>query len=213
MPTLAVARYWGFMSGMSLEEVRQELVGLAERELLTLQNDAVAFHDLQRNFLLLQADDVQSLHRELLAAYRRMLPPGDSWARLPPQEPYIWEQLLYHLRGAGDPEALSDVVRDAGYLAVRSFLDGPYAAEADLRVAADLWPRDDAIAWLLNLFAQWGHLLAGHESIGDLAATLLSRLGNSPVEIVQRPLIPLLPRRYLSVSWGLQAPRLPVSAC
>jgi len=85
----------------STSGARTQLKQLAARELLTFSSDAIAFHDLQRAFLLLRAGDVRLLHADLLATYRA--PRGsDEWAELPPDEPYIWEHLLYHLRGAGD---------------------------------------------------------------------------------------------------------------
>ena len=64
---------------------------LAARSLLTVQGDGVSFHDLQREFLLLHTEDLSLAHADLLAAYRALLPPGASWARLPPDEPYIWD--------------------------------------------------------------------------------------------------------------------------
>ena len=74
----------------------------ADRELLTLADDTMGFHDLQRDFLLLQADDLLLLHSELLTAYQPLLSERDAWSQLPQDEPYVWEQLVYHLCGAGD---------------------------------------------------------------------------------------------------------------
>ena len=47
---------------------------LADRELLVLDRDEIAFHDLQHSYLLLQADDLALLHDGLLAGYRALLP-------------------------------------------------------------------------------------------------------------------------------------------
>ena len=101
----------------------------------------VSFHDLQREFLLLHTEDLPLAHADLLAAYRALLPPGASWARLPPGEPYIWDHLVYHLRGAGDGAAIQAVACDLAWIAIRSFGSGPYAAESDLRQAAGPVPR------------------------------------------------------------------------
>jgi APAF-1 helical domain len=151
----------------STSGARTQLKQLAARELLTFSSDAIAFHDLQRAFLLLRAGDVRLLHADLLATYRA--PRGsDEWAELPPDEPYIWEHLLYHLRGAGDGAAIAALVCDLAYLALRSFRSGPYAAESDLRQAAALYPGHPAIEWLLRLFTQSGHFFADQPTVGEL---------------------------------------------
>jgi hypothetical protein len=109
--------------------------------LLVVEPDGVVFHDVQREFLLLQAERQSRLHADLLGAYRALLPENtDAWTGLPEHEPYIWEHLIYHLRGAGDGPAITALVCDLAYLALRSFRSGPYAAESDLYQAAELYP-------------------------------------------------------------------------
>src|SRR5262249_58472611 len=92
---------------------------------------------------------------------------------------------------------------DLGWIAARSYRSGPYAAESDLRQAAGLYPGHAGIGWLLRLLGQWGHLLTGHRSLGDLAATLASRAHGGPAPIDLRSLADLLPARYLAAQWGL----------
>ena len=72
---------------------------------------------------------------------------------------------MYHLRGAGDGAAVQAVACDLAWIAARSYHDGPYAAESDLRQAADLYPGHAGIGWLLRLLSQWGHLFTGHLSV------------------------------------------------
>ena len=123
--------------------------------------------------------------------------------KLPQSEPYVWEHLIYHLRGAGDRAAIRKLVCDLAYLAVRSFRSGPYAAESDLRRAADLYPDSAAIGWLLRVFAQWGHLFVDQPTAGDLAVTLASRTRDAPAPINPDRLDALLPPYFLGVRWGL----------
>ena len=86
MPVEAVARHWTHLWGYSSEQTREQLRAFANRELLTLADDADdGFHDLQRDFLLLQTDDLALLHGELLAAYQPLLPERDTWSRATPQ--------------------------------------------------------------------------------------------------------------------------------
>ena len=209
IPEAAVQRLWSHLFDTSEHDTHSRLTRLAARRLLTFDADAISFHDLQREFLLLNTEDLTLLHADLLAAYDKLLPldanelEGRSWAQLPPAEPYIWEHLVYHLRGAGDGPGIVSLVTDLGYLAQRCFKNGPYAAESDLRHTHELYPDHSAIVWLLDLFTQWGHLFAGHPSVGDVAATLVSRTRDAPPPINVDGLAALLPPVYLAVESGL----------
>jgi hypothetical protein len=206
VPVAAVARYWAHLFNQRPTWTRERLQTLAERELLSLDGDAIAFHDLQREFLLLQAEDLTLLHTDLLAAYRTLLPgDNDAWSELPQDEPYVWEHLIYHLRDAGDGPAITALGCDLVYLAQRAFRSGPYAAESDLRQAAALYPDDPAIGWLVRLFALWGHLFADQPTVGDLAATLASRTQDEAAPISADGLDVLLPPYFLAVRWGLSS--------
>ena len=113
IPVAAVARYWGQLRGSSPGQVHTDLQTLADRELLILDRDEIAFHDLQHSYLLLQADNLALLHADLLAAYQVLLPPGATgWWRLPGAEPYIWDHLLHHLHGAGDRAGVASTLSD-----------------------------------------------------------------------------------------------------
>ena len=203
IPAAAVSRLWAHLTGMPASDTSARLGRLAARSLLTVQADGVSFHDLEREFLLLHTEDLPLAHADLLAAYRALLPPGASWARLPPGEPYVWDHLVYHLRGAGDGAAIQAVACDLAWIAARGFYNGPYAAESDLRQAAGLYPDHAGIGWLLRLLGQWGHLLTGHPSLGDLAATLASRAHDAPEPVNLQSLADLLPSCYLAARWGL----------
>jgi len=204
IPIAAIARLWSHLLDSTAEQTRERLDSLAADRLLAIEPDGVAFHDLQREFLLLQTEHQTLLHADLLTAYRTLVPTEDaSWAQLPEDEPYIHEHLVYHLRGAGDRHAVKALVTDLAYLARRCFRSGPYAAESDLRQAADLYPGNDAIGSLLRLFSQWGHLFAALSTIGDIAATLWSRTRRAPSQTGTAPLRSLLPARYLEPRWGL----------
>jgi len=152
VPVAAIARLWGQVNAAAtLEQAGVMLQRLAARELLVLDENAISFHDLQHEFLLLRAADMRLVHEDVLAAYRALLPDDDPhWHRLPPSEPYIWEHLLRYLRGARDVAGVHAVATDFTYLAVRCARDGPYAVEAELRAAARLHPGAAAIDWGLT---------------------------------------------------------------
>ena len=206
IPVAAVARYWGRLRGRSPGQVHTDLRDLADRELLILDRDEIAFHDLQHSYLLLQADNLALLHADLLAAYQALLPLGGTgWWHLPPAEPYIWDHLLHHLHGAGDRAGIAGALTDLAYLATRIALAGPHAAEIDLAQASAMLPDDPRIGWLQRWLGQHAHLFAGLADPADVAVTLVGWLAAPPAGIDRHRLDPLLPSLYLAPRWGLPA--------
>jgi hypothetical protein len=212
IPVAAVGRLWSHLYGSSREQTRARLDRLAALNLLSAHPDGIAFHDLQREFLLLKTGDLRARHVELLTAYRRLLPAGGGWADLPVDEPYIWDHVLFHLRGAGDGAGIRALACDLAWTVMRCFTSGTYAAETDLRLAASLYPEDPGIGWLLRLLAQSSHLLApasqpdaGTPAPADLAVALASRLRDAPAPLDAHALSSLLPRRYLAPAWDWPA--------
>ena len=200
----AVSRYWGRLRGIPPEQVRAELRMLVDRELLILDRDEIAFHDLQHSYLLLQADDLALLHADLLASYQALLPPvGTGWWRLPAEEPYIWDHLLYHLLGAGDRSGAASTLTDLAYLAKRIALAGPHAAETDLDQASAAHLDDPRIGWLRRWLARHAHVLTSLADPADVAVTLTGWLASLHAGIDRHRLDPLLPPLYPAPRWGL----------
>jgi WD40 repeat protein len=202
----AVSRFWMRQRGITAEAARADLAVLAEAELLRLVDDQVTFHDLQHDYLVLQAEDLAVLHADLLAAYRQLLPEGsrDRWWRLPPEEPYIADHLIYHLRLAGDWAEVRATVTDVAYLAGRIAHRGTYAAEADLTSAAEIVPDEARIGWLRHWLAQHGHLFTRLGTVGDVVAAMRCWLRDAAPGIEVERLDPLLPARFLRAVWGLK---------
>jgi hypothetical protein len=205
IPVAAVSRYWGQLRGSSPGQVQTDLRVLAGRELLILDQDEIAFHDLQHSYLLLQADNLALLHADLLAGYQVLLPAGTGWWRLPADEPYIWDHLLHHLHGAGDLSGAARTLTDPAYLAKRIALAGPHAAEIDLEEGSAKQPDDPRIRWLRRWLAQHAHLFAGLADPAHVAAALAGWLADPPAGIDRRRLDPLLPSLHLRPRWGLPA--------
>jgi WD40 repeat protein len=203
IPHTAVARYWAHLWDASAGDARATLEALAERGLLTLQDDGFSFHDLQRDFALLQAGRQAIVsHGELLAAYQEMA--GARWSHLPRDEDYLWQHLIHHLRAARRHSEIAATVTDLGYLAIRVAQSGPYAAETDLRQAATLHPKDESIAWLQRLVTQWSHVLIGDQR--QIAATLAAHAEGAPTGVDATELAALLPTRYLAPRRSMPAP-------
>jgi WD40 repeat protein len=209
IPVAAVSRYWGRLRRSSPGQVHTELRMLADRELLTLDRDEIAFHDLHHSYLLLQAENLALLHADLLAGYQALLPAaGTGWWRLPDGEPYIWDHLLHHLFGAGDRSGATSTLSDLAYLAKRIALAGPHAAATDLDQASAVHLDDPRIGWLRRWLARHAHVLTGLADPSDVAVTLAGWLASPPTGIDRHRLGPLLPSLYPAPRWDLPPEQL-----
>ena len=206
VPVAAIARFWAHLWGISAEQTAAWVASLAARELFAYAGESITFHDLQREFLLLEAEDLALLHADLLDAYRNLIAGGrDGWWRLPPDEPYIWDHLLHHLRGARDFAAIAAVASDLGFLTVRMSLGGRHAVEADLREAAALHPGHEGVEWCLRLFTQWGHVFEEAEDVAELSAAVASRSHDAPEAVDRAGVGEMLPPCHI-------VPRTPLPA-
>jgi hypothetical protein len=200
IPFAVIERYWARYGGA---EPRTRLSELAKLQLLVTSQNGFAFHDLQREFLLLQARELELLHAEFLEAFYSTVA-GADWSLFERQHPYIRDRLIYHLRGALDLGALKRVASDAAYVTMRVFVDGVRAAERDLAAVVEACP-DPALASTLRLLRRSGHLLEGHRDAAIAANTLYAHLYGAPVALELDGLGGLLPERVL-------VPRAPLDA-
>ncbi len=214
IPVAAITRYWAHTRRRTAQQTTRDLDTLAAANVLRLDEDAVSFHNLQHDYLLLHAPALALLHAELLDAYRALLPADgrDQWWRLPVGEPYIWDHLTTHLRGAGERRVLAATATDPAYITQRIAAGGPHAAEADLSRAATVLPTHHLIAWWQGWIARHAHLLTHVDDRGHAASvtpTMLAWLTTDrplPDGVDPDRLTPLLPDPYLRVRWGLTPP-------
>ncbi|MGH4008636.1 MAG: NB-ARC domain-containing protein [Pseudonocardiaceae bacterium] len=218
IPIAAIARYWAHTRGRRAEDTARDLAALAAANVVRMDGDTVDFHDLQHDYLLLHAPRLALLHAGLLDAYRALLPADgrDQWWRLPVEEPYLWDHLVAHLRGAGERRELAATVTDPAYLAQRIAVDGPHAAEADLSRAALALPTHHLITWWRGWIARHAHLLTQDHSLdnnsghaGVVAPTMYAWLTadqSLPEGVAPDRLAPLLPDTRLILRWGLTPP-------
>ena len=182
--------------------------------MLTSVHDRISFHDLQRDLLLLHAPALATLHADLLDAYRALLPVGakDQWWRLPTDEPYVWDHLVHHLRGAGERRALLATVTDPAFLTIRIGGHGVHAAEADLAAAQeDAGAALTVVDWWQAWLRRHAHLLRrlSGAAISTVAPTVLVWLWadpTRPITVDPDRLRPLLAPRHLTPRWGLVPP-------
>ncbi len=96
VPEATALRMW---RDLSPSEVQDTLDLIVDRSLL--RRDAagsLSLHEALRTFLWGQVRDRSSLHKQLLAGYDL---PTDDMSAFPADDPYIYENVVYHLIGAG----------------------------------------------------------------------------------------------------------------
>ena len=219
IPVATIGRLWGHTRGQTTAGTSADLEVLAGTNLLRLEGGVVAFHDLQHDYLLLHAPAVAVLHASLLDAYRALLPDAsrDQWWRLPVEEPYIWDHLVEHLRGAGERSILAAMVTNPAYLTQRIATHGLHAAEADLAGASTTLPAHQSISWWRNWLPRYANLLtspatltnAAPGRVAALAPTMRAWLSvdpSRPESVDPDRVVPLLSTPYLAVRWGLTPP-------
>ncbi|PJF34751.1 MAG: hypothetical protein CUN49_14060, partial [Candidatus Thermofonsia Clade 1 bacterium] len=95
IPFEAAATLWRATCGMD-EGQSEELLRQMHRLSLFVSYDARArafrLHDVIRAYARAQINGLPALHRKFLDAYGVA-----RWADLPPEEPYLWDHLAYHL--------------------------------------------------------------------------------------------------------------------
>src|SRR6185295_15325514 len=131
----------------------------------------IRLHDVVREFLIeQQGDRLPSINMQLLEAHRGV---GLSrWADMPADEPYLWDQLAYHLLEAGRGDELVETVKDWRYLVAKTLMRKSLAVEADLLEAEKVVAWDDVLRLLRRNFVNSGHLLNRCKRRDDLELTL-----------------------------------------
>jgi len=164
VPTATIGRLWGLVEPALGDQLRR----FGELRLARLEGDGLVFHDLERDYLLLQADAVALAHEQLLDAHAVT----GGWHLLDPAEPYLWDHLTYHLAAAGRHHELIATVADPAWLAIRIARGGSLAAEQDVGDGLRWEPGEPRLHDLLQRLQQTGHLLDRARRAGGVAATL-----------------------------------------
>ncbi|WP_223291760.1 NB-ARC domain-containing protein [Defluviicoccus vanus] len=158
LPVAAVARLWRQTAGLEPHTSRKLLQTFASKALLSLAGEgdaaAVGFHDLQYDFLRLNADDPRAPHRALIDAYRDEI--GAAWARLSIDDPYLWPRLADHLLAAGWEGELRALLLDYRWLAAKLAATDINALLADY----DRLPGDEDLRLIQQALRLSAHVLA-----------------------------------------------------
>jgi hypothetical protein len=108
---LAVLQTFWQAEGLDELEVEETIETLVGKSLLQQDSSQyMSLHDLQRDYLRKQVDEV-ALHNKLLAAYAAQCPQG--WAS-GSDDGYYLDRLIYHLEKAGRVEEIHDLLWQTG---------------------------------------------------------------------------------------------------
>ncbi|MGY1636893.1 NB-ARC domain-containing protein [Geodermatophilus sp. SYSU D00742] len=202
LPVQVVARYWR----TSHPRTHALLTELTVAELIAYDRSArtVRLHDLVLEYLQLHGTRLATRHHDLLAVYRdTLVEPSRGWWQLAEDEPYLWDHLLHHLRGAGDSRGVEDTYGDPRFLAKRISVGGTYRVDHDLGRARGLVPDDGRLGAVHRWLADHSAHLDDLDRTADVAATMRLWLQASPgLAATADQLDPLLPDVHLTVRWG-----------
>ncbi|MDG4604428.1 MAG: NB-ARC domain-containing protein [Defluviicoccus sp.] len=174
IPATTVCGFWEHTGGLTTHKSQSLLARMHSKALVirhqTQEGDRVGFHDLQHDFLRLDADNPLELHAKLIAAYRQKCP--DGWAT-GPNDGYYFQWLPYHLAEAGQAEELRALLLDYRWLAAKLKATSIQALIADY----DRLPGDDEDPRLVrHALVLSVHVLAKADGQGQLPSQLIGRL-------------------------------------
>jgi WD40 repeat protein len=193
IPRATIDRYWSHTAGLASHRSHELLARLQGKGLLFIEgsDDAgstetprIRFHDLQRDWLHLSAEDLPALHRRLLDAHVQaanlvqgrgsgLAPPGQApwhWSCLAADEPYLWVHLAHHLVEAERLEELHDLLCDFRWL------DAKLRATDLIRLLEDFatHPPNQGLKYTTQALQLSAHVLT--KDPHQLASQLLGRL-------------------------------------
>ncbi|MGC4886166.1 NB-ARC domain-containing protein [Micromonospora sp. DT227] len=174
VPLAVIRMLWAGSAGLSAAASGAILSRLAALSLLSIHEGTyVRLHDVVRSYLRQQlTDDAEpALHAGLLEQARVGEEADEGWWQLPDDHDYLRRNLTYHLAAAGAVDELSALVQDLRWVRFRVRLDGPVAAESDLRTIPA--PATESIARAL---AARAHLAIPLSNCADTTSPLLNVL-------------------------------------
>jgi hypothetical protein len=110
IPEAALETFWD-VKPIKLKKIIQHLINrsVARRA----EDGRITLHDLQRDYIRKQVEDLPGLHNRLLAAYANRCPEG--WPT-GPDDGYFYQRLPHHLIAAGRSDELRELLLDFRWL-------------------------------------------------------------------------------------------------
>ena len=208
-PEAAVGCLWAHTGNLDDLDCEDLLITLSERSLIRLDTvespsggaplRRVSLHDLLFDYATRLGDDRETLHNQLLEAYRKKCP--DGWPS-GPNDGYFFQYLCHHLLEAGRREELEELLTDFAFLQAKVNALGPQPLVEDydlLKVERNepLGLIQGAIMLAANILTRSPARLAYqlHGRMGGARAPAVRRLldkARAPAECWLRPLFPCL---------------------
>lgn len=198
VPLVTLQRLWAATGGLNRVQTRQLCAQLHRLALLQTFDpgaEYIRLHETIRSTLKAKlAERLPGFHRVFLDAYGIK-----RWAELPPEEPYLWDYLGYHLNQAGRKDELGATVKDLRYLTIKTHLRSTLAVESDLLAAKQEAANDVELRTLRQHFVNAAHLLNQCATVQAVAGTLHSRIAHiALLEHISRLSETYLPRPYIT---------------
>lgn len=213
IPLSTLEKLWGATAGLDdfdTEELCDHLYELSLLAHLDLTSRYIRLHKVMSGYLLHQQaethqDDLVALHNTFLNTYAATI---DQWAKMLPNERYMWDHLAFHLIRANRPAELVNLAKNLPYLAAKICIRGADRLEMDLLAAQTVAPADSELTLLRRMVSQSNHLLARCRTTNEAANTLHSRLAHiPPLASITVAAEAVLPRPWLTARHTL--PDLP----
>jgi WD40 repeat protein len=168
IPLTTLAALWGLDEDEpdDLFETEARVEALASASLLRWDGsvNTIRLHDVVREYLLMQVDDIPGLHARLLENW------GDP--RSLPDE-YAWRHVAYHLFSIGHTNDLRALLLDYDFIRSKLAVTDPAALAAD----CTLLPDDRVMRIMRSFWTTSAHVLSEPENHDQLYNQLIGRLG------------------------------------
>ncbi|MGE5399977.1 MAG: NB-ARC domain-containing protein, partial [Ignavibacteriales bacterium] len=117
IPEATLATLWAHTGDLNGRNSKKLMTKLKDRALLRLDGEApnrlISLHNLQLDYLRATADDLHSLHNQLLEAYGKKC--SNKWSE-GPVDGYFFEHLAYHMKEAGRKEEFRKLLFDFNWI-------------------------------------------------------------------------------------------------
>ncbi|MGE5465510.1 MAG: hypothetical protein ACM3QR_00370, partial [Syntrophothermus sp.] len=117
VPEAAISTLWAHTGDLNGRNSKKLMTKLKDRALLRLDGEApnrlISLHNLQLDYLRATADDLHSLHNQLLEAYGKKC--SNKWSE-GPVDGYFFEHLAYHMKEAGRKEEFRKLLFDFNWI-------------------------------------------------------------------------------------------------
>jgi len=206
IPLATLAQLWGATSGLKGLAVENAYKAMHRLSLFTeyVPNKTVRLHDVIRHYLEQRQGEKKlgELHGTLLNSYTY-----EHWADLADNEPYLWDQLAYHLHAAARNMELVTTVKNGLYLVRKTHLRGTASVEHDLAAAQTYRSTDSSLALLARTYMNMTRLLNHAQTEPEISQILYQRTQHLPkLHDCWEPLPPTWHKPHIDLNLAVPQP-------